>query len=101
MFDSVRPLRSRRPNNSPKFIVNSLFDAHVLMNSKMAQDLATFILNTELHENEGHLFAFAKQLEKARFNIESHLARVQQDINEVDSEGDSEEEFVDDNYPRQ
>ena len=100
MFDSVRPLRSRRPNNSPKFIVNSLFDAHVMMNSKMAQDLATFILNTELHENEGHLFAFAKQLEKARFNIESHIARVQQDINE-NSEGEQSDDFVDDNYPRQ
>lgn len=99
MYDSVRPMRSRRPNNSPKFIVNSLFDAHVMMNSKMAQDLATFILNTELHENEGHLFAFAKQLEKARFNIESHISRVQQDINE-NSEGEQSDDFVDDNYSR-
>jgi hypothetical protein len=92
-----RTVRPRRFGNNPKFIINNLGDVHTIMNSKMASDLATLILSTELNPNEGHLFAFAKQLEKAKINIESHLNRVQEEIDSTQSETSNDIEYIDDN----
>jgi hypothetical protein len=96
MSEGMRSYRPRKITNSPKFIINNLGDVHTVMNAKMAGELATLILNTELHDNEGHLFAFAKQLEKAKMSIESQLSRIQQEIDTNESEGDDFEDSNDD-----
>jgi len=102
MFDNdrfaSRPVRPRRYGNNPKFIVNNLTDVHVTMNSKMAGDLAALILSVELTPtDEGHLFAFAKQIENAKKKIESHLNRVQEEIDSTQSETSNDIEYVGDN----
>jgi hypothetical protein len=104
MFDEVRTERPLRNSNSPVFIANSVDSTvSLLMNARMANDLAQFILSTEIdNTKEGHLFAAAKKLEffamrgsrplRSRFTQEN---RNSDTLNQFDDERQDDDGYND------